>query len=231
MFLFHTLEDAHALGSRVDITAQTAVFVFSLFQLLAFRMSVLPQGQGLLFKGLRPGLPIFLLCPGFLIPRFRSFQVLLLFIPLMQGLLAGSVIFFQAAAQVFAVPAQHESVTAALGVGIDPFLQGFRCRFGLGFSLAEQGLGQRQGFLSRRQLSRFLNLLGLQRLFLCLPGSLTLLQLGRIVCGLGLVLGEFCLPLPAGFTAMDQTIQFIMDGHGLFIETAQFFIIRSHDVQ
>mgnify|MGYP000037229733 CR=1 FL=1 len=36
MFLFHALEDAHALGGGVDIAAQTAVFVFSFFQALAF---------------------------------------------------------------------------------------------------------------------------------------------------------------------------------------------------
>ena len=31
VFLFHTLEDAHALGGCVDIAAQAAVFFFPLF--------------------------------------------------------------------------------------------------------------------------------------------------------------------------------------------------------
>ena len=231
MFLFHTLEDTHALGGCVDIAAQAAVFFFPLFQALAFCTSVVPQGKGLLFKSSGLFLPVFLLCPGFLMPRFGLFQGFLLFFPLLQGLLAGGVILFQPAAQVFAVPAQHESVTAALGIGIDPFLQGLGRRFSLGFGLAEQGLGQGQGLSGRFQFSCFLRFLRLQGLFLFLPGVLALLQLFCINSCLGFVLGEFGLPLTAGFAAVDEAVQFIVDGHGLFIEMAQFFVIGSHGVQ
>ena len=142
MFLFHALEDAHALGGGVDIAAQTAVFVFSFFQALALFLSRLSQRGGLLFKGGGFFLARFLLGQSFLMAGFCRCQGLLLVFPLLQSLLAGSFIFFQAAAQVFTVPAQHESVAAALGVGVDPLLQGLCRRFGLGFGLAEQGLSQ-----------------------------------------------------------------------------------------
>ena len=64
-----------------------------------------------------------------------------------------------------------------------------------------------------------------------LPGCLALLQLSGVVSGLGFVLGQFGLPLPAGFTAVDEAVQLVVDGHGFFIEAAQFFVVCRHDLQ
>ena len=79
--------------------------------------------------------------------------------------------------------------------------------------------------MSRCQFYLFLSLLALEGFQLLFPGKAALLQLGFFELGIGFLLSQIGLSLDAGFLAMDQAVQVMVNGHGCLVETAQFFVI------
>ena len=82
--------------------------------------------------------------------------------------------------------------------------------------------------MSRCQLGFLLFLLLPQFFLLGFPRRLPLLELAFILFIGSLLLSQFGFSLNAGFLAMGQAVQFVVHGHGFFIEATQFFFFRRH---